>query len=200
MNLVVKADVQGSVEAVRQSLEKLSNDEVRVKVIHGAVGAISEADVTLASASNAIIIGFNVRPDAMARQSAEKEKVDIRTYRVIYNAIDDITAAMKGMLEPEYKEVVTARIRVRTTFKVSNVGTIAGAYVEEGKVNRNNDVRVIRDGVVVFEGKINSLKRFKDDAKEVAAGYECGIMIDRFNDIKEDDVLETYTMEEIKRN
>lgn len=200
LNLVVKADVQGSVEAVRQSLEKLSNDEVRVKVIHGAVGAISEADVTLASASNAIIIGFNVRPDAMARQSAEKEKVDIRTYRVIYNAIDDITAAMKGMLEPEYKEVVTARIRVRTTFKVSNVGTIAGAYVEEGKVNRNNDVRVIRDGVVVFEGKINSLKRFKDDAKEVAAGYECGIMIDRFNDIKEDDVLETYTMEEIKRN
>lgn len=199
INIVVKADVQGSVEAVKQSLEKLSNDEVRVKVIHGGVGAISETDVTFASASNAIIIGFNVRPDSTTRQLAEKEKVDIRTYRVIYNAIDDITAAMKGMLDPEYKEVITAKISVRATFKVSSVGTIAGCYVDEGKVNRNNSVRVIRDGIVIFEGKLSSLKRFKDDAKEVAAGFECGLTIEKFNDIKEGDVIESYTMEEIAR-
>jgi len=200
LNIVVKADVQGSVEAVRQSLEKLSNDEVHVRVIHGGVGAITEADVTLASASNAVIIGFNVRPDTMARQMAEKEKVDIKTYRIIYDAIDDITAAMKGMLDPEFKEVVTARIAVRTTFKVSSIGTIAGCYVEDGKVNRNNSVRLIRNGVVIYEGSISSLKRFKDDVKEVAAGYECGITLERFNDIKEGDIIESYTMEEVKRN
>jgi translation initiation factor IF-2 len=200
LNLVVKADVQGSVEAVKQSLEKLSNDEVHVKVIHGGVGAITEADVTLASASNAIIIGFNVRPENMARQMAEKEKVDIKTYRIIYNAIDDITAAMKGMLDPEFKEVVTARITIRTTFKVSSIGTIAGCYVDDGKVNRNNSVRLIRNGVVTYEGSISSLKRFKDDVKEVAAGYECGITLERFNDIKEGDVIESYTMEEVKRD
>lgn len=199
LNIVVKADVQGSVEAVKQSLEKLSNDEVRVRVIHGGVGAISEADVSLASASNAIVIGFNVRPDAMTRQLAEKEKVDIKTYRIIYEAVDNITAAMKGMLDPEYKEVITARLVVRSTFKVSNVGTIAGCYVEDGKINRNNDIRIIRDGVVVLEGKISSLKRFKDDVKEVAAGYECGLTVERFNDIKEGDIIEGFTMEEVKR-
>ncbi len=200
LNLVVKADVQGSVEAVKQSLEKLSNDEVHVRVIHGGVGAITEADVTLASASNAIIIGFNVRPDNMARQMAEKEQVDIKTYRIIYNAIDDITAAMKGMLDPEFKEVVTARISVRTTFKVSSIGTIAGCYIDDGKVNRNNSVRIIRNGVVIYEGSISSLKRFKDDVKEVAAGYECGITLERFNDIKEGDIIESYTMQEVKRD
>jgi translation initiation factor IF-2 len=199
LNIVVKADVQGSVEAIRQSLEKLSNEQVRVKVIHGGVGAITETDVTLASASNALIIGFNVRPDSMARQLAEKEKVDIKTYRIIYEAIDDITAAMKGMLEPEYKEVVTGRLSVRAIFKVSNVGTIAGCHVDEGKINRNNDVRVIRDGVVIYEGKLSSLKRFKDDVREVAAGYECGLTIEKFNDIKEGDVIESYTMEQVER-
>jgi translation initiation factor IF-2 len=199
LNIVVKADVQGSVEAVTQSLEKLTNEEVRVKVIHGGVGAISEADVSLASASNAIIIGFNVRPDTITRQLAEKEKVDIRTYRIIYEAVDNIAAAMKGMLEPEYKEVITAKLVVRNTFKVSNVGTIAGCYVDEGKLNRNNDIRIIRDGVVILEGKISSLKRFKDDVKEVATGYECGLTIERFNDIKEGDVIEGFTMEEVER-
>jgi translation initiation factor IF-2 len=199
LNIVVKADVQGSVEAVKQSLEKISNDEVRVRVIHGGVGAITETDVTFASASNAIIIGFNVRPDTNTRLLAEKEKVDVKTYRIIYDAIDDITSAMKGMLDPEYKEVITAKLTVRATFKVSNVGTIAGCYVDEGKINRNNDVRVIRDGIVVFEGKLSTLKRFKDDVKEVNAGYECGLTIERFNDIKENDTIESYTMEEIKR-
>lgn len=200
LNIVVKADVQGSVEAVKQSLEKLSNEEVRVKVIHGGVGAISEADISLAAASNAVVIGFNVRPDTMTRQLAEKEKVDIRTYRIIYEAVDNIVAAMKGMLDPEYKEVITAKLVVRNTFKVSNVGTIAGCYVEEGKLNRNNDIRVIRDGVVILEGKISSLKRFKDDVKEVSTGYECGLTIERFNDIKEGDVIEGFTMEEVKRD
>ncbi|SHE33369.1 MULTISPECIES: translation initiation factor IF-2 [Caloramator] len=199
LNIIVKADVQGSVEAIRQSLEKLSNDEVKVKVIHGAVGAITETDVSLASASNAIIIGFNVRPDGMARQLAEKESVEIKTYRIIYEAIDDITAAMKGMLDPEFTEVVTARLQVRQTFKVSSVGTIAGCYVEDGKVNRNDNIRVIRNGIVIYEGKISSLKRFKDDVREVAAGYECGLTIERFNDIKEGDVFETYTMKEVER-
>lgn len=199
LNIIVKADVQGSVEAIRQSLEKLSNDEVKVKVIHGAVGAITETDVSLASASNAIIIGFNVRPDGMARQLAEKESVEIKTYRIIYEAIDDITAAMKGMLDPEFTEVVTARLQVRQTFKVSSVGTIAGCYVEDGKVNRNDSIRVIRNGIVIYEGKISSLKRFKDDVREVAAGYECGLTIERFNDIKEGDVFETYTMKEVER-
>ncbi|GFR36549.1 translation initiation factor IF-2 [Thermobrachium celere] len=199
LNIIVKADVQGSVEAIRQSLEKLSNDEVKVKVIHGAVGAITETDVTLASASNAIIIGFNVRPDSMARQLAEKENVEIKTYRIIYEAIDDITAAMKGMLDPEYTEVVTARLQVRQTFKVSSIGTIAGCYVEEGKVNRHDNIRVIRNGIVIYEGKISSLKRFKDDVREVAAGYECGLTIEKYNDIKEGDIFETYTMKEVER-
>jgi translation initiation factor IF-2 len=199
LNIIVKADVQGSVEAVKQSLEKLSNNEVRVRVIHGGVGAITETDITLASASNAIVIGFNVRPDTMARNLAEKEKVDVKTYRIIYNAVDDISAAMKGMLDPEYKEVVTAKLVVRATFKVSNVGTIAGCYVEDGKINRNNDIRIIRNGIVVFEGKISTLKRFKDDVREVAAGFECGITIEKFNDIKEADVIESYTMEEVER-
>ncbi|KRQ86991.1 Translation initiation factor IF-2 [Caloramator mitchellensis] len=199
LNIIVKADVQGSAEALKQSLEKLTNDEVRVRVIHTGVGAISETDITLASASNAIIIGFNVRPDNMARQLAEKEKVEVKTYRIIYEAIDDIEAAMKGMLEPEYREVVTARLSVRQTFKVSSIGTIAGCYVEDGKINRNNNIRVIRNGVVVFEGRISSLKRFKEDVREVAAGYECGLTIERFNDIKEGDTLESYTTEEVKR-
>ncbi|MCX7951800.1 MAG: translation initiation factor IF-2 [Clostridiales bacterium] len=199
LNIIVKADVQGSVEAIKQSLEKLSNEEVRVKVIHGGVGAITETDVSLASASNAIIIGFNVRPDGMARQVAEKEKVEIKTYRIIYEAIDDITAAMKGMLDPEFKEVVTARLQVRQTFKVSSVGTIAGCYVEDGKINRNNSVRVIRNGIIIYEGKLSSLKRFKDDVREVAAGYECGLTIEKFNDIKEGDIIEAYTMEEVER-
>ncbi|TDT61566.1 translation initiation factor IF-2 [Fonticella tunisiensis] len=199
LNIIVKADVQGSVEALKQSLEKISNEEIRVRVIHGGVGAITETDVSLASASNAIIIGFNVRPDSMARQAAEREKVDIKTYRIIYEAIDDVTAAMKGMLEPEYSEVITAKLVVRATFKVSSVGTIAGCYVEEGKINRNNDVRVIRNGIVIYEGKISSLKRFKDDVREVAAGYECGITIERFNDIKEGDIIEGYTMEKVER-
>lgn len=200
LNIIIKADVQGSVEALKQSLEKLSNEEVRVKVIHGGVGAITETDITLASASNAVVIGFNVRPDSMARQAAEKEKIDVKTYRVIYDAVDDITSAMKGMLDPEYKEVVTAKLSVRATFKVSSIGTIAGCYVDEGKLNRNNDVRIIRNGIVVFEGKISSLKRFKDDVKEVSAGYECGITIEKFNDIKEADIIEGYTMEQIQRD
>lgn len=198
--IIVKADVQGSVEAVKQSLEKLSNEEVRVKVIHGGVGAITETDITFASASNAIIIGFNVRPDTIARTLAEKENVDVRTYRVIYDAIDDITSAMKGMLEPQYKEVITGKLTVRNTFKVSNVGTIAGCYVDEGKINRNNDIRIIRNGIVIFEGKIGSLKRFKDDVREVATGYECGLTVERFNDIKEGDTIEAFTMEEVKRD
>ncbi len=199
LNIIVKADVQGSAEAVKQSLEKLSNDEVRVRCIHNAVGAISESDVMFASASNAIVIGFNVRPDATARTLAEKEKVDIRTYRVIYNAIEDVEAAMKGMFKPVYKEVEMGRISVRNTFKISGVGTIAGAYVQDGKVTRSAQVRVVRDGVVVYDGKISSLKRFKDDVKEVASGYECGISFENFNDVHEGDVIEAYTMEQVER-
>ena len=182
LNIIVKADVQGSAEAVKQSLEKLSNDEVRVRCIHNAVGAITESDVMFASASNAIVIGFNVRPDGAARATAEKEKVDIRTYRVIYNAIEDVEAAMKGMFKPVFKEVEMGRISVRNTFKISGVGTIAGAYVQDGKVTRSAQVRVVRDGVVVYDGKISSLKRFKDDVKEVASGYECGISFENFNE------------------
>ena len=199
LNIIVKADVQGSAEAVKQSLEKLSNDEVRVRCIHNAVGAITESDVMFASASNAIVIGFNVRPDASARAVAEKEKVDIRTYRVIYNAIEDVEAAMKGMFKPVYKEVEMGRISVRNTFKISGVGTIAGAYVQDGKVTRSAQVRVVRDGVVVYDGKISSLKRFKDDVREVAAGYECGISFENFNDIHEGDVIEAYTVEQVER-
>ena len=199
LNIIVKADVQGSVEAVKQALEKLSNDEVRVRCIHGGVGAITGSDIMFASASNAIIIGFNVRPDAAARAAAEKEKVDMRLYRVIYNAIEDIEKAMKGMFKPVYEENTLGRISVRNTFKVSGVGTIAGAYVQDGKVTRNAQVRVVRDGIVIHEGKIASLKRFKDDVKEVATGYECGIGIENFNDIREGDTIEAFEMVEVKR-
>ncbi len=199
LNLIVKADVQGSVEAVKQSLEKLSNDEVQVKVIHSNVGAVTETDVTLAKVSKAIIIAFNVRPDAMAKEIAEKEEVEIKTYSVIYNAIEDVEAAMKGMLDPVFKETVIGNAEIRQVFKVSNVGTIAGCYVTDGKVARNAGVRLLRDNIVVYEGKLVSLKRFKDDAKEVASGYECGIQLEDYNDIKEGDILEVYIMEEIKR-
>lgn len=199
LNLIVKADVQGSVEAVKQSLEKLSNEEVRVRTIHGGVGAITESDIMLAAASNAIIIGFNVRPDAATAESAVRQNVEIRLYRVIYNAIEEIEAAMKGMLEPVFKETVLGHAEIRQVFKVSNVGTIGGSYVLDGKIARNSEVRIVRNGIVVHEGKLNSLKRFKDDAKEVASGYECGIGIERFNDIKEGDIVESFIMEEIKR-
>ncbi len=199
LDVIIKADVQGSVEAVKQSLEKLSNDEVRVKAIHGGVGAINESDVMLANASNAIIVGFNVRPDAGAVSAAEQQDVDIRLYRVIYQAIEEIEAAMKGMLDPEFKEVVLGYADVRQTFKVSGVGTIAGCYVTQGKIQRNADIRVVRDGVIIHEGKIDSLKRFKDDAKEVAENFECGLGIEDFNDVKEGDTLECFVMEEIER-
>ena len=196
--IIVKADVQGSVEAVKQSLEKLSNDEVRVKVIHGGVGAVSESDVMLANASNAIIVGFNVRPDPVAKQNAEQSGVDIRLYRIIYDAIEEITDDMKGMLVPKYREVETARIEVRQVYKISNVGTVAGSYVLDGKVGRNNEIRVVRDGIVIAEDKMSSLKRFKDDAKEVAAGFECGITLEKFTDIKEGDIFEAFYMEEYR--
>ncbi len=199
LKVIIKADVQGSVEAVRQSLEKLSNDEVRVHVIHGGVGAVNESDVMLASASNAIIVGFNVRPDTVARGAYERGDVDIRLYRVIYDAIEEIEAAMKGMLDPKFKEAILGHAEIRQTFKVSGVGTIGGAYVLDGKIARNAQVRVVRDGVVFHEGVLNSLKRFKDDAREVASGYECGIGIEKFNDIKEGDVIECFIMEEIKQ-
>ncbi len=199
LNVIIKADVQGSVEAVKQSLEKLSNDEVRVRAIHGGVGAVNESDVMLANASNAIIVGFNVRPDAGAAAAASQHDVDIRLYRVIYQAIEEIEAAMKGMLDPEFKEVVIGHAEVRQTFKVSGVGTIAGSYVTDGKITRNGQIRLVRNGIVVHEGSIDSLKRFKDDAKEVADGFECGIGIENFNDIKEADIIECFIMEEIER-
>ncbi|QUI22991.1 translation initiation factor IF-2 [Vallitalea pronyensis] len=199
LNIIVKADVQGSVEAVKQSLVKLSNEDVMIKVIHGGVGAINETDVILASASNAIIIGFNVRPETSAKAVADAEKIDLRLYRIIYNAIEDIEAAMKGMLDPEYKEKVIGHAEVRQTFKVSGVGTIAGSYVLDGKFTRNAKVRLVRDGIVIYEGELDSLKRFKDDVKEVNTGYECGIMLNKFNDLKEGDVVEAYIMEEIPR-
>ena len=197
--IIVKADVQGSVEAIKQSLEKLSTDDVKVRVIHGGVGAITETDVTLATASNAIIIGFNVRPDVNASALAEKEEVEIKQYSVIYQALEDVEAAMKGMLDPVYEEKIIGNAEVRQTFKVSNVGTIAGCYVLDGKILRNSEVRVIREGVVVFEGVLASLKRFKDDVKEVASNYECGLRVDRFNDIKEGDIIEAFKMEAIVR-
>ncbi|ADL07993.1 translation initiation factor IF-2 [Thermosediminibacter oceani] len=192
LHIILKADVQGSLEALKQSLEKCSTDQVQVKIIHGGVGAINESDILLASASNAIVIGFNVRPDSNAKKLAEQEDIDIRTYRVIYDVVDDIQAAMKGLLEPEYKEVVLGRAEVRALFKVPNVGTVAGCYVTEGKITRNSTIRVIRQGVVVYEGKILSLKRFKDDVREVMSGFECGIAIEKFNDLKEGDVLEAF--------
>lgn len=198
LNIIVKADVQGSVEAVKQSLSKLSNDEVRVNCIHGGVGGITESDVMLAAASDAIIVGFNVRPAASAVESAKLNNVDVRLYRVIYNAIEEIEAAMKGMLAPKFKEVVLGHAEVRNTFKVSGVGTIAGGYVTDGKISRNSQVRIVRDGIVVHEGILSSLKRFKDDVKEVASNYECGIGIENFNDIKDGDVIESFVMEEIK--
>ena len=198
LNIIVKADVGGSAEAVKQSLQKLTNEEVRVNIIHTAVGGITEGDVMLAAASNALVIGFNVRPDKTAIDKAEKESVEIRTYRIIYECIEEVEAAMKGMLAPKFKEVVLGHAEVRQTIHVPNVGTIAGSYVQDGKVSRNAQIRVVRDGVVIFEDKISSLKRFKDDAKEVAQGFECGIGLDRFNDIKEGDILEAFVMEEVK--
>ncbi len=198
LSVIVKADVQGSAEAVKQSIEKLSTDNVKVRVIHGAVGAITETDVSLAYASNAIIIGFNVRPDNNAIAVAERDNVEIKTYRIIYDALDDIKSAMIGMLEPEYKEVITGRCEARQVYKISNVGTIAGCYVLNGKITRNCKVRVLRDGIVITESTLASLKRFKDDVKEAAAGYECGLSIEKFNDIKEGDIIEGYIMEEIK--
>lgn len=199
LNLIIKADVQGSVEAVKQSLERLSNEEVRVRTIHGAVGAISESDVMLATASNAIIIGFNVRPAPSASELAAREGIDIRLYRVIYNAIEDMEAAMKGMLDPEYREVILGHAEVRETFKVPGAGIVAGCYVTDGKILRNADARLVRNGIVIYEGKISSLRRFKDDVREVATGYECGISLENFNDIKEEDIIEVSIQEEIKR-
>ena len=196
--IIVKADVQGSVEAVKQSLEKLSNEEVRVRVIHGAVGGVSESDVMLANASNAIIVGFNVRPDPLAKETAERDGVDIRLYRIIYDAIEEIQSAMKGMLAPKFREVEHGRIEVRAVYKISNVGAVAGCYVVSGKVMRNDQIRVVRDGIIIAEDKMSSLKRFKDDAKEVAAGYECGIGLEKFNDVKEGDVYEAFVMEEYR--
>ncbi len=197
--IIVKADVQGSVEAVKQSLEKISNDEVKVRVIHGGVGAISESDVMLANASNAIIVGFNVRPDPVAKENAERDGVDIRTYRVIYEAIEEIEDAMKGMLAPKFVETDTARVEVRQVYKISGVGSVAGCYVVSGKISRNDLVRVVRDGIVISEDKMSSLKRFKDNVRDVAAGFECGITLEKFNDFKEGDIFEAYQMTEVER-
>ena len=199
LNLIVKADVQGTVEAVTSSLEKISNDEVKVKVIHANVGGVTESDVTLAKVAHAIIIAFNVRPEPIAKDMAQKEGIEIKQYSVIYKAIEDVEAAMKGMLDPTFEEKVIGNAEIRQTFKVSNVGTIAGCYVLDGKITRHAGVRVIRDNVVIHEGKLVSLKRFKDDVKEVAAGYECGLQIENFNDIKEGDTLEIFIMEEVKK-
>ncbi|MDA3130573.1 translation initiation factor IF-2 [Aliibacillus thermotolerans] len=199
INVIVKADVQGSVEAMRGSLEKIDVEGVKINIIHAGAGAITESDVILASASNALIVGFNVRPDANAKRTAEAEKVDIRLYRVIYDALEEIEAAMKGMLDPEYEEKVIGQLEVRQLFKVSRIGTIAGSYVLEGKITRDASVRLIRDGVVVHEGEIKALKRFKDDVREVQAGYECGVTLENYNDIKEGDIIEAYVMEERKR-
>jgi len=198
LNIIVKADVQGSVEAVKASLEKISNDEVRVRVIHGAVGAISESDIMLASTSNAIIVGFNVRPDAAARDSAARNHVDMRMYRVIYDAIDEISAAMKGMLAPKFREAIIGHAEIRQTYKVSSVGTVAGCYVTDGKIQRSCEVRIVRDGIVVHEGHLASLQRFKDAVKEVASGYECGLNFEKYNDIKEGDIVEAFVMEQIQ--
>ena len=200
LNIIVKSDVHGTSEAVSASLEKLSNEEVRVRVIHSAVGAINESDVTLASASNAIIIGFNVRPDAQAKSTAEHEGVDIRLYKVIYDAINDVENAMKGMLEPVYEEKVTGHVEIRQIFKASGIGNIAGSYVLDGVVQRGSRARITRDGNQVFDGAIASLKRFKDDVKEVRAGFECGLVFDGFSEIREGDQAEVYTMVEVSRS
>ncbi|MFS8630636.1 MAG: translation initiation factor IF-2, partial [Bacillales bacterium] len=199
LNIVLKADVQGTLEAVAAALQKIDVEGVKVNLIHTGVGAINESDVNLAAASNAVVIGFNVRPDNIAKQTAESEKVDIRLQRVIYKLIEEIEAAMKGLLDPEYEEKVIGQAEVRQIFKVSKVGTIAGSYVVEGKITRTSGVRVIRDGVVIHEGEIADLKRFKDDVKEVNQGYECGITIKNYNDIKEGDIIEAFVMEEVKR-
>jgi translation initiation factor IF-2 len=199
LNIIIKADVHGSVEALKLSLLRLSNDEIKINILHANVGTVTESDISLAAASNAIIIGFNVSPNAVVRRLAEEEGVDLRTYRIIYNAIQDVEQAMTGMLEPEYKEVIQGQIEVRATFKVPNAGTIAGGYVQNGKVTRNSKIRLVRDGIIIFEGEIDSLKRFKDDVKEVNQGYECGIGIAGFNDLKEGDIIEAYDFEEIKR-
>ena len=199
LNIIIKADVQGSVEAVKQALEKLSTEEVRIRVLHSGVGAITRDDVNLASAFGAVIIGFNIRPDSGARDAADREGVDIRLYRVIYQAIEDIQKAMKGMLEPEFKEVELGHAEVRSVFRITGAGMVAGCYVQDGKMVRNAQARLLRDNVVVYEGKLSSLKRFKDDAKEVAEGYECGISFDKLNDIKEGDIIECFNMEEIER-
>ncbi|MBQ0133673.1 MAG: translation initiation factor IF-2, partial [Clostridiales bacterium] len=197
-NIIVKADVMGSAEAVKSSLEKESNEEVQVKVIHAGVGAINESDVMLASTSNAVIVGFNVRPDNAARDSAARSKVELRMYRVIYDCINDVHDALKGMLAPKFQEVIQGHAEVRQTYHVSKLGTICGCYVQDGKIVRNSKVRVNRDNIVIFEGDLASLRRFKDDVKEVASGYECGMQIDKFNDVKEGDVIECFVMEEIK--
>ena len=197
LNIIVKADVQGSAEAVKTSLEKISNEEVRVKVIHSAVGAINESDVMLAATSGAIIVGFNVRPDNAARDSALRSKVDMRMYRVIYDCINEIEAAMKGMLAPKFREAVIGHAEVRETYKVSKVGTVCGCYCTDGKIQRGCEVRVLRDNIVIHEGELASLRRFKDDVKEVASGYECGMQIEKFNDIKVGDVIECFVMEQI---
>ena len=199
LNIIVKADVQGSVEAVKQNLEKISNEEVRVRVIHGGVGAINESDIMLASTSNAIVVGFNVRPDPVAKGLAERNKVDMRMYRVIYECMEEIEAAMKGMLAPKFKEVELGRVEVRKVYKISNVGIVAGCYVTEGRVTRNAQLRLVRDGIVIHEGEIASLQRFKDSVKEVVAGYECGITLEKFTDIKPDDIFECFEMQEIER-
>jgi translation initiation factor IF-2 len=199
LKLLIKADVQGSVEAIRQSLEKLSTEQVRVKVIQGSVGAIGDGDVMFALASNAIIIGFNVRPDPIAKRTAEKENVDIRLYRVIYNIIEDVQKAMEGMLDPTFKEVINGKAEIRQVYKVPKAGNVGGCYVLEGKITRNSDIRLIRDNIVILEGKIDSLKRFKDDAREVLEGFECGIGIEKYNDIKEGDIIEAFSQEEVKR-
>ena len=197
LNIIVKADVQGSAEAVKASLEKLSNEEVRVRVIHSGVGAISESDVMLAATSKAIIVGFNVRPDAVARESAARSNVDMRMYRVIYDAINEVESAMKGMLAPKFREALIGHAEVRQTYKVSGVGTIAGCYVQDGKIQRSCQVRIVRDGIVIHEGQLASLQRFKDAVKEVSSGYECGMSIEKFNDIKEGDIIECFVMEQI---
>jgi len=198
LNIIIKADVQGSVEAVKSALERIPSDKVKIRIIHGGVGAITESDVMLATASNAIVVGFNVRPSASASDLAQKEKIDIRVYRIIYNAIEDIQAAIKGMLEPEYKENRIGHAEIREIFKVTGMGNVAGCFVTDGKIVRNSNIRVIRDSIVVHEGKISSLKRFKDDAKEVAAGYECGLTINNYSDIKKGDIIEAFLMEEIQ--
>ena len=199
LKIIIKADVQGSVEAVKQSLLKLSNDEVVIKCIHAGVGAINESDIILASASNAIVIGFNIRPDARAKDMADSEGVDVRLYRVIYNAIEDIDSALKGMLDPIYEEKVIGHAEIRQTYKASGIGVIAGSYVLDGTINRNCSVRITREGNLIFEGKLASLKRFKDDVKEVKSGFECGMVFENFQDVAEEDQIEAYEMVEVPR-